>query len=196
MFEVFWDVETKSWFDETGSNDPAKLGVSIVSVYWRNNVDEQLTSFWEKEFDAMWKLFRQADRIIGFNTKEFDVPVLTPLAPADFAKLPHFDILEQIKLANSGRGASLNAIAKTSLGQAKIDSGANAVLYWQKGDPQSLALLRKYCEADVLLTRDVYDFGMKNGHLKFIDRWNNSRQVQIDFSYPQSSATIKQSSLF
>ena len=195
-WELFWDVETKSWFSDTGSRDPADLGVSVVSTYWRSGSEEKLQSFWEKDFDAMWKLFREADRIVGFNTLGFDVPALRPYAPADFAKLPHFDILDRIKLVNDGRGASLNAIARQSLGTAKIDSGANAVRYWQQGDPQSLALLQKYCEADVLLTRDVYDFALQYKFLKFIDKWNNLRTVAVDFSLADAKIQVKQSSLF
>lgn len=196
MFELFWDVETKSWFDQIGNRDPADLGVSIVSTYWRDGNGEKLQSFWENDFDAMWKLFREADRIVGFNTVGFDVPALRPYAPADFDKLPHFDIYDRLKIANNGHGASLNAIARQSLGTAKIDSGANAVMYWQKGDTQSLALLQKYCEADVLLTRDVYDFAVQNKYLRFIDKWNNLRTVAVDFSFPAQNSTIKQSSLF
>ena len=196
MFEVFWDAETKSWFDETSGNDPGELGVSIVSVYWRDENESRMQSFWEKDFDQMWKLFRDADRIIGFNTLGFDIPAMKPYAPADFASLPHFDILERIKLVNSGRGASLNAIARDTLGTEKIDSGANAVMYFKKGDPESLALLQKYCEADVAITRDIYDFAIKNRFLKFTDKWNNARRVEVDFSYPKEAAAAKQSSLF
>ncbi len=196
MVEVFWDVETKSWFDEAGSWDPADLGVSVVAVYVRDGQVGKMQSFWEKDFDQMWKLFRDADRIIGFNTLGFDIGAMKPYAPADFATLAHFDILDKIKQANFGRGASLNAIARDSLGTEKIDSGANAVMYFKKGDPESLALLQKYCEADVAITRDVYDFGVKNGFLKFTDKWNNARQVAVDFSYPAETATVKQSSLF
>lgn len=196
MFELFWDVETKSWFDEVGGSDPGKLGVSIVSLFWRQGGRSELVSFWEGEFDDMWKLFRQADRIVGFNSKQFDVPAMSPYAPPDFNHLPHFDILEQLRLANGGKGASLNAIAKESLNSAKIDSGANAVKYWRLGDEESLAQLKKYCEADVIITRDVYDFAMQNKHLKFIDKWNNFRQVGVDFSYPEGAAQVKQSSLF
>ena len=195
-WELFWDVETKSWFTDTGNYDPANLGVSVVSVYWRHGKDEQLISFWERDFDAMWKLFRQADRIVGFNTLEFDIPAMKPYAPTDFTKLSHFDILHQIRSVNQGRGASLNAIAKETLGRAKTDDGANAMLYWQKGDPQSLTTLQKYCEADVLLTRDIYDFALKHKHLKFIDKWNNLRTVNLDFSYPEVTGPVRQSSLF
>lgn len=194
--EVFWDVETKSWFDEAGSWSPADLGVSLVSVYMRDKNGGQIQSFWEKDFDQMWKLFRDADRIIGFNTLGFDIPAMKPYAPADFAGLPHFDILDKVKLANFGRGTSLNAIAKDTLGTEKIDSGANAVMYWKKRDAESLALLQKYCEADVAITRDIYDFGVKNGFLKFTDKWNNARHVEVDFSHPAEVAPIKQSSLF
>lgn len=196
MFEVFWDVETKSFFDEAGTFDPAKLGVSIVSVYWRKNGEGQMQSFWESDFDQMWKIFRDADRIVGFNTLGFDVPAMKPYAPADFAKLPHFDILEKVRLANDGHGASLNAIAKQTLNTAKIDSGENAILYWRRGDQESLALLKKYCEMDVAITRDIYDYAMQNKTLKFIDRWNNPREISVDFSYPESLDSAKQSSLF
>ena len=196
MWELFWDVETKSWFDETGGNDPGELGVSIVSVYWRNEKESRMQSFWDKDFDGMWKLFRNADRIIGFNTLGFDIPAMRPYAPAGFDKLPHFDILDRIKTVNFGRGASLNAIAKDTLGTAKIDSGANAVMYWKKGDAESLGLLKKYCEADVAITCDIYDFAMKNKFLKFTDHWNNPRTVEVDFSYPPDHSLAKQSSLF
>lgn len=196
MFEVFWDVETKSFFDEAGTFDPAKLGVSVVSVYYRNGGEEKIQSFWEQDFDAMWKIFRESDRIVGFNTLGFDIPAMKPYAPADFGRLPHFDILEKVRQANDGHGASLNALAKQTLGVGKIDTGANAILYWSKGDPHSLALLQKYCEADVLLTRDLYDYAIKNSQLKFIDRWNNSRIISVDFSYPAEINSTKQSSLF
>ncbi|MDO8487916.1 MAG: ribonuclease H-like domain-containing protein [bacterium] len=196
MWELFWDVETKSWFDEVGGNDPAKLGVSIVSVFWRHGDKSELISFWENDFDSMWKLFRQADRVIGFNTKGFDVLAMSPYAPTDFDKLPHFDIYEQLKLVNDGRGASLNALAKASLNTAKIDSGANAITYWRKGDPQSLALLKKYCEADVIITRDIYDFALRHNLLRFVDKWNNLREVKVNFAYPTGTTAAKQSSLF
>lgn len=194
--EVFWDVETKSFFDDIGSFDASKLGVSLVSVYARKGDNGEMRSFWENEFDVMWKLFREADRIIGFNTLGFDLLAMKPYAPADFTSLPHFDILEKVRQANDGKGASLNAIARDSLGVEKTDSGANAVKYYKKGDSESLNLLKRYCEADVAITRDIYDFGLKNGVLKFTDKWNNKRVVKVNFSFPKDFREVKQSSLF
>jgi len=191
MYEVIFDLETQKFFDDTGTADPADLGVSVVSLYSRQldndfkEISGEIHSFWEHELDRMWKYFQIADRIIGFNSLNFDVPVLKPYAPAGFSKLPHFDILDHVKKV-FGRRVSLNKIATDTLGTAKTDSGANAIKYWRRHDPESLAKLQSYCEADVVITRDIYDHGLHHRHLKFTDHWNTPRQIDVDFSYPSS----------
>ena len=194
MYEIFFDIEVKHWFDESGITELSDLGVSIVCIYVRP--ENKMYSFFEQDFDQMWQYFRRADRIIGFNTLKFDIPVLAPYAPPDFPKLNHFDIYDEIKNANDGFAASLNAIAKGCLDRSKNDTGDNAVLYWQRGDPESLRLLDKYCRMDVELTRDVYDYIMANKSVKYIDRWNTPREFPLDFSYPDTSSFISQPSLF
>lgn len=201
MFEVIFDLETKAMYDENGKFEPANLGVSIVSLYHRRIDDElkevegKMMSFWEKDFENMWKVFLEADRIVGFNSLGFDVPALSPYAPAQFAKLPHFDILQHIREL-TGHRTSLHRLAKSSLGLQKIDTGENATKYWQRGDPESLKLLLQYCEKDVELTRDLYDYGVKNKVLRFTDFWNNPREAEVDFSYPNNAVSSVQSSLF
>jgi len=202
MFELIFDLETKKWFDQTGTTDPGDLGVSIVSLYFRETdaefkeISGKVMSFWEEDFDKMWKFFLEADRIIGFNSIHFDVPALRPYAPAYFSKLPHFDILDKIK-DESGHRVSLNRVAKDSIGEEKIDQGKNAPQYFENGDEQSLKQLAKYCESDVILTKKVYDFGFRNKILKYTDYWNNPRTISVDFSYPLGfSPAAKQASLF
>jgi DEAD/DEAH box helicase domain-containing protein len=201
LTEVIFDVETKSLFPETGDRDPAKLGVSVVSAYTRKlganhqELEGRMESFWEKDFDKLWKLFQTSDRIIGFNTLHFDIPALQPYAYFNLAALPHFDLMDQVKHA-LGIRLSLNALASQTLGAKKSDSGVNAVSYWQKGDPRSLAKLKSYCEADVVLTRDLYDFGLCNNYLKYQNKWGQPKTLKIDFSYPQKASTTKQVGLF
>lgn len=186
--EVFFDVETQRLFSDITSDDPAQLGISIVSVLSRtvhgNNIyDEKMQSFWENELSRMWSIFDQADRIIGFNTVSFDIPALSPYCPQTFAKLNHFDIFQQVKTA-TGKKLGLSTLARDTLGSEKTDVGTNAVMYWNRKDTESLDKLRKYCEADVLLTRDLYDYGVRNSHLKYKDRWNYIQTIPVDFSYP------------
>jgi DEAD/DEAH box helicase domain-containing protein len=200
-FEVIFDTETKKFFDETTGYDASKLGVSITSVYSRmldenlQEIEGKMESFWEKDFNEMFKLFEKADRIIGFNSIGFDIPALSPYLPAHWPKLKHFDILAEIKKIENKR-TSLNSLAKATLNSNKNDSGENAIIYWEKGDPESLAKLKKYCEMDVAITRDIYDHAVKNKILKYIDFWNETHEVKLDFSYPVINDFQVQSSLF
>jgi hypothetical protein len=63
--------------------------------------------------------------------------------------------------------------------------GTNAVIYWNKGDVESLAKLKKYCEADVTITRALYVYGVKNNHLTYMYKWNEIKEMKLDFSYPK-----------
>ena len=198
--EVFFDVETKKLFGDIEGFDPGDLGVSIVSVYSRKiddnlvEIEGKMQSFWEKDFEHMWPIFQEADRIIGYNSIGFDVPALAPYVNFPFQKLPHLDIMYKVKDV-FGRRIPMDAIAKETLDREKTDVGLNAVYYWQKGDKESLEKLKKYCEMDVLITRDIYDFVIKNKHVLFKDKWNTIRKVELDFSYPKE-ATEKQEGLF
>ena len=199
--EVFFDVETKRWFSDIEERDPSQLGVSICSVYSRKvnenfkEIKGEMKSFWENELSQMWSIFQEADRVIGFNSIYFDVPALKPYSPISFPKLPHFDIMAEIKKV-IGRRISLDALAKPTIDKYKIDAGENAIIYFDKGDKKSLDKLKKYCEEDVVLTRDLYDYALKNKELKFLDKWNTLRTVKIDFSYPKDSINNSQVSLF
>ncbi len=199
--EVIFDVETKKLFRDIEGTNPADLGVSIVSVYKRildgnfKETEGKIESFWEDDFEKMWPSFQEADRIIGFNSIGFDVPALSAYAEFPFSKLKHFDIMQQVK-DKFGRRISLDAIAQETLDRPKSDHGLNAVYYWEQGDKESLAKLKKYCEDDVIITKEIYDFVLHNGHLLFKDRWNTLRKVELDFSYPSEESSKKQIGLF
>lgn len=189
--EVIFDVETKKFFDDIEDFDPSKLGVSILSLYERevdennNEIKGKMLSFWEDDLKKTWEIFKKADRIIGFNSKRFDVLALKPYLPIELIKLPHFDILEHVKEVN-GKRVSLDSISKETLGKGKIDDPKNAIHYWARHDEESLYKLKKYCEEDVVLTRDIYDFGLKNKKLIFKDYWNTIRSIEVNFSYSKN----------
>ncbi len=188
--EAIFDIETQKLFSEVPEWNPELLGVSIVSVYLRR-VDESqreiqgvMKSFWGHELADLWPILSSVRRIIGFNSLKFDVPVLKPLAPPTFTRLPHFDLMQSVRDA-LGHNLSLAVLAQESLGAGKTDNGLKAVEYWKSQIPENLEKLRSYCEADVLLTRDLYDFGVQNKYLKYVDKWNNHKSFPVDFSYPR-----------
>ena len=199
--EVIFDVETKKLFSDISGTNPADLGVSVVSVYTRSlddnlqEVEGEIKSFWEDNFKNMWQLFQNADRIIGFNSKNFDIPALSPYTNFPFSKLPHFDLFE-IVYNEVGRRIGLNALAEITLNVRKSGEGVQAVELWNKGDTKSLEKLRKYCELDVIITKDLYDFGIREKFLMYKDKWNNKRKVEIDFSHTHNKEVTPQQSLF
>jgi DEAD/DEAH box helicase domain-containing protein len=199
--EIIFDLETKKLFSEIEGDDPGDLGVSVVSLYTRDlddNLKEikgKILSFWEDDFPKMWEYFQKADRVIGFNSFHFDIPALKPYANFPFDKLKHFDIMDQVK-KSLGKRISLDSIAKETLDTEKIDIGINAVMYWKNGDKKSLKKLQNYCEDDVDITKRIYDFGLKNGHLLYKDKWNTLRNFEVDFSYPIEAIETKQEGLF
>lgn len=201
LTEIIFDIETKKLFQDITTNNPADLGISVVSVYKRNldenfsEINGQMFSFWEEDFPQMWAHFSNADRIIGFNSLGFDVPALVPHCPFDFKKLSHFDIMDKIKEALGFR-LSLNALATETIGHTKIDVGTNAPIYWAEHTVESLNKLKTYCEADVQVTKEIYDYAMKFNHLKYKDKWNTPRIVELDFSYPVKKNANDQISLF
>lgn len=187
--EVIFDLETQKFFDDIEGTDPADLGVSILSMYVRTldhnfkEIKGEMISFFESDLQKSWEYFKKASRIIGFNSKHFDVPCLRPYLPIELTKIPHLDILEVVRDVN-GKRVSLNAIAKETLGDHKADDPRNAIVYWQKKDEESLRKLKFYCEEDVRLTKEVYDYGLKNKKLSFKDYWNDLKTIDVDFSYP------------
>lgn len=200
--EVIFDLETQKFFDEIEGSDPALLGVSVLSLYVRtldhnfNEVRGKMISFFEDEVPKAWEYFKNATRLIGFNSKHFDVPALKNYLPIELSKLPHLDILEHVREIN-GKRVSLNAIVKETLGDKKADDPANAIKYWAKRDKESLAKLKFYCEEDVRLTKEIYDYGLKYKKLSFKDYWNDVKTIDVDFSYPKlEKPQEEQTSLF
>jgi uncharacterized protein YprB with RNaseH-like and TPR domain len=200
--EVIFDLETQKFFDEIEGSDPADLGVSILSMYVRTlddnfkEVKGEMISFFEEDLSKSWEYFKKADRIVGFNSKHFDVPALKNYLPAELTKIPHLDILEVVRAVN-GKRVSLGAIANGTLGDHKADDPRNAIKYWTKHDEESLKKLKFYCEEDVRLTTEVLDYGLKNKKLTFKDYWNDIKTIDVDFSYPViEKPAEEQTSLF
>ena len=184
--EIIFDIETQNWFDDGEDRDLTKLKVSVVSVYSRTldasfkESNGKIHSFWVDELDGLWPVMQNADRIVGYNSVHFDTPILQSYTSILLNKLPQLDIMAEIKRV-FGRRIALNAVAKETLGREKLEEGSMANVLWEKGDKASLERLQKYCEEDVMITRDIYDFGLKNKKLKFKDKWNKVREVEVDF---------------
>lgn len=185
---VVFDVETKKAFDEVGGYHPEKLGVSVSGVwYGEEGTEGTLRGFREEEFPEMFKIFETADRIVGFNSIDFDMAALSPYYVGNLLKLPNFDILQEVE-KKIGYRVKLDAIAKETLGIQKGGNGLDAITYFHEGNWEKLI---KYCLQDVEITRDLYLHALKTGELKFKNKWNELVKVGVNFGVQDKKEKVQ-----
>lgn len=194
MLQLILDVETKKSFDEVGGYFPDRLGVSFVGVCVRDGYSGkgEMKSFFEKDLPDLFPLLEKADVVIGFNIDDFDMQTLVPYYKSDITAIPTLDVMTRIK-KSIGHRIGLDAVAKETLGIGKTGDGLDAIKYYQTKNWEAL---EKYCLQDVAVTRDVYDFGLTKGQVKFRNKWNRLIECTVDFSFtPQKDAGVQMSLL-
>lgn len=122
----------------------------------------------------MWPFFEKAELIVTYNGKYFDVPLIQKYTDKiDFLKIPHLDMFEKIREA-TGKKLGLDGVAGTTLGINKSANGLQAVAWWNSGEVEKII---KYCEQDVKVTKDLYEYILNNKKFAYIDR-NSGKKIE------------------
>ncbi|MFZ2039013.1 MAG: ribonuclease H-like domain-containing protein [Minisyncoccia bacterium] len=162
MRKIVFDIETQNIFDDTHI-EPADLDISVL-CYWDSDSDSY-HSLKHDELHKFWPIVEKADMLIGYNSDHFDIPLLNKYYQGDLTKIKSLDLLKEIK--NSlGRRIKMDTVAEATLGEGKSGHGLDAVAWWKSGEIDKII---KYCIDDVRITKEIYDYAMKNGHLKYKD---------------------------
>lgn len=172
--KVVFDIETKNIFEEVGSNNPADLDISVVAIY--DSVTDAYQSFTEDQFSKLWPILEQADILIGYNSDHFDIPLLDKYYPGDLTKIKSLDIMREIRTV-LGRRIKLDSIAAGTLGRTKISQGLQAVRWWKEGKIDEIC---KYCIEDVHITKDIYDYALKNKKLLYKEGQGPVQEIKLD----------------
>lgn len=160
-YPIVLDLETKYTFRKY--SDPKKLGISVVAIYdYKTN---KSFTFMEKDIHHLFKFLEKASFIIGFNILGFDLPVLQGYYPGNIFQFKTLDILEEVKKV-VGRRLALNDLIMATLNKKKTGHGLQAIEYYHQG---KIEKLKEYCLSDVLLTKELFDFGVKNGVIYYLD---------------------------
>ena len=163
MRKIIFDCETSNIFTEVGSSDATDLDLSVVCIY--DSATNKYSSFFQEELKDLWPILEKADLLIGYNSDHFDIPLLNKYYSGDLSKIKSLDLLKEIK--NSlGRRIKLDTIAEATLGKNKSGHGLEAVTWWKQGKKEEV---KKYCLDDVEITKEIYEYALKNGLLKYKD---------------------------
>ncbi|OGH93170.1 MAG: hypothetical protein A2534_02655 [Candidatus Magasanikbacteria bacterium RIFOXYD2_FULL_39_9] len=152
--EIVFDIETIG--DIT---DLTTMEVTVVSIYEYEH--DKYSSFERSELGKLWPILEKTTRLIGYNSEHFDIPILNRYYPGDLTVFPHLDLLKVIK-ESIGRRLRLNDVAEATLDITKSADGLQAMKWWKEG---KIDEIKKYCEQDVKVTKEVYEFGKNNKQL-------------------------------
>ena len=193
MRKIVFDIETKNIFQDVGSRNPEDLDISVVGVYDYDT--DKYHTFLQEDFDAMWDIIKKADVLITFNGEYFDIPLLNKYYKkaglGDIKNIRSLDIFKEIK-QTSGRWLKLDNIAKGTFGINKSGDGLEAVKWWREG---KIDEIKKYCLDDVKITKDVYDFIMKNKKVIFKEG-PFTKEIKLDTKHWEPVPEVKTQSLF
>lgn len=135
--------------------------------------------YFEKDLPALWPRLQFADRVIGYNLNGFDYNVLNNYAPFDLFTLTTLDMMDAV-YKKLGFRVKLDDLAHGSLGIGKSGNGLDAVRFWKNQELQKLA---EYCKQDVKVTKEVYEYGIKNNFVSLHDRFSGAKkQIPVNFS--------------
>jgi DNA polymerase III epsilon subunit-like protein len=193
MRKIVFDIETKNFFQDVGSNDPADLDISLVGLYDYNT--NTYDSFLQEDFPRLWDILDKTDVLISFNGDHFDIPLLNKYykkaGRGDLLKTRSLDVLKEIR--NSyGRRMKLDQIAEATLGVNKSGQGGEALIWWRNGEVEKV---RKYCLDDVRITKDVYEYALKNKKLMFKEG-PFIKEIKMDVKHWDIEPEVKTQSLF
>ena len=190
MKKVVLDIETKNTFSQVGSTDATALDLSLVVVY--DFESDRYQSFLEHELVKLWPLLERTDLIIGYNSDTFDIPLLNKYYSGDLTKIKSLDLLAEIR-KSLGRRLSLDMVAAGTLGAGKLGDGLAAVRWWQQGEIEKI---RQYCQEDVRLTKELYEYALANQHLRYkiiqevkqfpvdTSRWDEPASSTLNYTLP------------
>jgi hypothetical protein len=167
MRKIVFDIETRNVFADVGKNDPALLDIALVAIH--DSETDEYSSYLEEDLGKLWPIIESADMLIGYNSDHFDIPLLNKYYPGDLTKMKSLDILKEIR-SSYGRRMKLDQIAEGTLGKNKTGHGLDAIAWWKAGEIEKI---RNYCIEDVRITKEIYEYALKNNQLIFREGGQN-----------------------
>jgi len=173
---LYFDLETqKSAEDVDGWGNIHLMGLA-VGVVW-DSLEQKYFSYLENEASKLVEKLRTANLVVGFNVKKFDYGVLQPYADFDLHEITTFDMLDDIKVKLNHR-LSLNHLAENTLNSKKSADGLISLQWYKEGKIDKIV---EYCQQDVKVTRDLFEYGEKHGHIKYKTRSGVAKDLKVDW---------------
>ncbi len=167
---LYLDLETQKTAQDVGGWRNAHLMKISVAILF-DSLENRFLTFEEDRVHDLMRHLSKGNLIVGFNISGFDYKVLGAYTEQNLKVLPTFDILVDIH-QRLGFRLGLDLLATETLGKGKTANGLQAVEWFRQGEMEKLA---EYCRHDVEATRDLFQYGLKHGHIVYKKKGVDSR---------------------
>lgn len=175
MRAITFDIESISNSMVRGRVDVTEQELIVVAIH--DSETNEYSAYYKEDLPKLWPILERADMLIGFNSDTFDIPLLNRYYPGELSHIRSLDLLSEVQKV-LGRRIRLQSIAEATLKKGKSGDGLKAGEWWKEGKKEKV---KEYCIADVRLTRELYDYALKNGVLKYKDL-REIRDIKLDTS--------------
>jgi DEAD/DEAH box helicase domain-containing protein len=152
-----------------------KLKISIACAY--DSKTDQFLVFRENEISKLNELCE--DRlVIGYNIRGFDLIILKAYG-LNLERLDVFDIMYDVQTLTRQKFLKLETLAQGTLNAGKSADGLLAVEWWKQGEIDKII---QYCQQDVQVTRDIFEYGRKNGLVKLRRADGSDTDVKVNWN--------------
>jgi len=131
----------------------------------------------EENIGELFPILENASYVIGYNNRSFDMQVLKPYYPGNIDHFQVFDILNDIR-DKIGRRLALNDVVYATLGKKKSGHGLMAIDYYKEGKWEEL---KRYCMDDVTITKELFEFGVKNKEIYYLNEVGRAT-IKVDWA--------------
>ncbi|HCR52386.1 TPA: hypothetical protein DIV48_01905 [Candidatus Kaiserbacteria bacterium] len=175
MRVVTFDIESVTDSMVRGRIDVNEQELTVVAIH--DSDTGEYSSYFKEDLHKLWPILERTDMLVGFNSDTFDIPLLNRYYPGDLSHVYSLDLMSEVQKV-LGRRIRLQSLAEATLGKSKSGDGMKASEWWKEGKKEQV---RDYCIEDVRLTRELYDYALQHGILKYKDL-RDIRDIKLDTS--------------
>ena len=170
------DLETQNLVQDVGGwGHIDKLKISVACAF-DSKTNEMLT-FTENQIKDLNDLCEER-LVIGYNIRGFDLIILQAYG-LNLEKLDVFDIMYDVQTLTRQKFLKLETIAQGTLNVGKSADGLQAVEWWKSGEIDKII---HYCKQDVQVTKDIFEYGRKNGLVKLRRADGSDTDVKVSWN--------------
>ena len=154
----------KSAEDVGGWQHKHLLGLGVAVTY--DTREGRYNVYTAETVAALLASLREADLVIGFNTRDFDYQVLQPYTEVPLATLPTLAVLDEVQ-RTLGFRLSLRHLVKETLGIERPDDSLRTLQWYQEGERERIV---QQCRRDLELLRELVRYGTGTGTVFYRDQ--------------------------